>query len=252
MYGKANVASGILPYDGTIADSVKQLAGLPFLFNPGDRWEYGLSADVLGRVIEVVSGQTLDEFFRERIFKPLGMNDTYFYPPDDKLSRLATVYTYFPEKGLNRFPDKPIVDGTFSYGVDYPYTPPRKLFSGGAGLVSTVGDYARFCELLLNKGKVGSTQLLSPKTIEMMTHDQLGSISPEHGFGLGFGLEGVKAPLDEAGTPGEFDWYGFYYTSFFVDPKEQMIVIFMAQLHPEGGLRLNRQVDVLAHQALIE
>ena len=127
MYGKANVASGILPYDGTIADSVKQLAGLPLLFNPGDRWEYGLSADVLGRVIEVVSGQTLDEFFRERIFKPLGMNDTYFYPPDDKLSRLATVYTYFPEKGLNRFPDKPIVDGTFSYGVDYPYTPAWSL-----------------------------------------------------------------------------------------------------------------------------
>ena len=251
MYVKANVASGLLPYDGTIADSVRRLATLPLLFNPGDRWEYSLGADVLGRVVEVVSGQPLDEFFRQRIFVPLGMNDTYFYPPDNKLSRLSAVYTYYPDKGLNRFPDKPITEGDFSYSADYPYAPPKKLFSGGAGLVSTIEDYARFCQMLLHEGRVGSLQLLSAKSVELMTHDQLGSIGPDRGFGLGFGIEGIKSPLTEVGTPGEYDWGGFYYTSFFIDPKEEMVVITMGQLHPAGGLHLDRQVDVLAHQAIL-
>jgi CubicO group peptidase (beta-lactamase class C family) len=250
-YVKADVASGLLPYDGTIADSVRRLAALPLLFSPGDRYEYSLSADVLGRVVEVISGQPLDEFLRQRIFVPLGMNDTYFYPPVNKLSRLSAVYTYYPDKGLNRFPDKPITEGDFSYSVDYPYAPPKKLFSGGAGLVSTAEDYARFCQMLLHGGQVGSLHLLSAKSIELMTHDQLGTISPDRGFGLGFGVEGIKSPLTEVGTPGEYDWGGFYYTSFFIDPKEQMIVIMMGQLHPAGGLRLDRQVDVLAHQAIL-
>ena len=104
MYESAGVASGLLQYDGTIGDSVKKLAGVPLLFNPGDRFEYSLSVDVLGRLVEVVSGKPLDEFFRTRIFEPLGMKDTYFFPPDNKLDRLATAYTYYPDKGLNRFP----------------------------------------------------------------------------------------------------------------------------------------------------
>jgi CubicO group peptidase (beta-lactamase class C family) len=251
-YVRANVASGLLPYDGTIEDSVRRLAALPLLFNPGDRWEYGLSADVLGRVIEVVTGMPLDEFFRRRIFIPLAMKDTYFYPPENKLDRLATVYTYYPEKGLDRFPDKPIAEGAFSYSADYPYAQPKKLFSGGAGLVSTVEDYARFCTMLLHGGRSGNNNILSAKSVDLMTHDQLGSIGPDRGFGLGFGVEGIKSPLTEVGTPGEYDWGGFYYTSFFIDPKEQMIVIMMGQLHPSGDLHLDRQVDVLAHQAIVQ
>jgi len=250
LYEKANVASGLLPYDGTIEDSVKRLAGLPLLFNPGDRWEYSLSVDVLGRLVEVVSGQPLDEFFRKRIFEPLGMKDTYFYPPDNKLDRLAAAYTYYDGKGLNRFPDTPITEGSFSYSADYPYRGPKKLFSGGAGLVSTAEDYARFCQMLLDGGKLGDIRLLSRKSVELMTHDQLGKIGPEQGFGLGFGVEGVKAPLSELGSPGEYDWGGFFYTAFSVDPKEQMIVIFMAQLHPGGDLSLDREVHVLAYQAI--
>jgi CubicO group peptidase (beta-lactamase class C family) len=120
LYQAANVASGILPYDGTIEDSVKRLAALPLLFNPGDRWEYSLGVDVLGRRVEVVSGKTLDEFLRIRIFEPLGMKDTYFYPPENKLERLATAYTYYSGKGLNRFPDAPITEGSFVYSADYP------------------------------------------------------------------------------------------------------------------------------------
>jgi len=252
MYKSANVAHGLVPYDGTIEDTVKRLAALPLLFNPGERWEYSLGVDVLGRLVEVVSGQPLDEFFRTRIFEPLGMKDTYFYPPEDKLQRLATAYTYYPDQGLNRFPDTPIAEGPFVYSADYPYRGAKKLFSGGAGLVSTVEDYTRFCLMMLDGGKMGNTRLLSRKSIELMTHDQLGKISSDQGFGLGFGVEGVKEPLSELGSPGQFNWGGFFYTAFSVDPKEQMIVIFMAQLHPTGGLSLDRQVHALAYQAIAD
>jgi CubicO group peptidase (beta-lactamase class C family) len=250
MYEKANVASGILPYDGTIGDSVKNLAALPLLFNPGERFEYSLGVDVLGRLVEVLSGQPLDEFFRARVFEPLGMKDTYFYPPETKLDRLATAYTYYPDKGLSRFPDTPIREGAFVYSADYPYRGPKRLFSGGAGLVSTAMDYARFCQMMLDEGKVGNTRLLSRKTVELMTHDQLGKIGPDQAFGLGFGIEGVKAPLADLGSAGEYNWGGFFYTGFTIDPKEQMIVIFMAQLHPTGDLTLDKQVNELAYQAI--
>src|SRR6266850_4132982 len=246
LYIKANVAHGLLAYDGTIEDNVKRLAAVPLLFNPGDRWEYSLGVDVLGRLVEMVSGKPLDEFFRTRIFEPLGMKDTYFYPPVNKLERLATAYTFYAEKGLNRFPDAPITEGPFVYSADYPYRGPKKLFAGGAGLTSTAIDYARFCQMMLDGGKAGTTRLLSRKSIELMTQDQLGKISPDQGFGLGFGVEGVKAPLSELGSPGEFNWGGFFYTAFSIDPKEQMVVIFMAQLHPTGDLSLDRKVNELA------
>lgn len=251
-YKEANVAHGILPYDGTIGDSVQQLAKQPLLFNPGERWEYSLGVDVLGRLVEVVSGKPLDEFFRTRIFEPLGMKDTYFYPPDNKLNRLATAYTYYPDKGLNRFPDEPIVEGPTVYSADYPYKGPKKLFAGGAGLNSTAADYARFCQMMLEGGKLGNTRLLSRKTVELMTHDQLGKISADRSFGLGFGIVGDKKPLGELGTPGEFNWGGFFYTGFSIDPKEQMIVIFMGQLHPTGDLELDRQVHELAYQSIVD
>lgn len=252
MYEKAGVASGLLQYDGTIGDMVTHLAGQPLLFNPGDRFEYSLGVDVLGRLVEVVSGKPLDDFFRTRIFEPLGMKDTYFYPPDNKVDRLATAYTYYPDKGLNRFPDTPIRERSFVYSADYPTRGPKKLFSGGAGLVSTAMDYARFCQMMLDDGKVGSTHLLSRKTVELMTQDQLGKISTDMGFGLGFGVNGVKGPLSELGSVGEYNWGGFFYTGFTIDPKEQMIVIFMAQLHPTGGLTLDRQVNELAYQAITD
>jgi len=252
MYKDANVASGLLPYDGTIADSTKRLAGLPLIFNPGEKWEYSLGVDVLGRLVEVISGKPLDEFFRTRIFEPLGMKNSYFYPPNGKLDRLATAYTYYDDKGLNRFPDTPITEGAFTYSADYPTRGPKQLFSSGAGLVSTAADYMRFCQMMLDGGKVGNTRLLSRKSVELMTQDQLGKVNPDFGFGLGFGIDGVKVPLKELGSPGEYNWGGFFYTEFSIDPKEQMIVIFMGQLHPSGGLTLNHQTHELAYQAIID
>jgi CubicO group peptidase (beta-lactamase class C family) len=250
LYRKADVPSGLLPYDGTIEDGVRRLAGIPLLFNPGDRWEYSLGVDVLGRLVEVVSGKPLDVFFRERIFAPLGMTDTYFYPPESKVNRLATAYTYYADKGLSRFPDTPITEGSVVYSADYPIRGPKKLFSGGAGLVSTAQDYARFCRMMLEGGKAGNTRLLSRKSVELMTHDQLGKVSADQSFGLGFGVDGGKSPLSELGSDGAYNWGGFFYTAFSIDPKEQMIVIFMGQLHPTGELRLDREVHTLAYQAI--
>ena len=250
LYQKGNVPSGLIQYDGTVADMTKSLAAQPLLFNPGDRFEYGLGIDVVGRLVEVLSGKPLDQFFRDRIFEPLGMKDTYFYVPDNKVDRLATAYTYYADKGLQRFPDTPIVEGAFSYSADYPYKGPRKLFSGGAGLVSTAEDYARFCQFILDGGKVGSTRLISRKAVELMSHDQLGHISNDMSFGIGFGVDGGKVPLKELGSEGAFGWGGFFYTTFSIDPKEQMIVIFMGQLHPTGDLTLDREVHTLAYQAI--
>jgi CubicO group peptidase (beta-lactamase class C family) len=252
MYKDAKVADGLSQYDGTIGDSVKRLAGLPLLFNPGERFEYSLGVDVLGYLVEVISGQTFNDFLHTRVFEPLGMHDTYFYPPEDKLNRLATAYTWYPGKGLARFPDTPIVEGPFSYSADYPSRGPKKLYSGGAGLCSTAEDYARFCQLMLDGGKVGNKRLLSRKSVELMTHDQLGKIDGNQAFGLGFGILGVKGPLAELGSPGEYNWGGFFYTSFSIDPTEQMITVFMAQVHPDSGRNLEGLFRTLAYQAIID
>jgi CubicO group peptidase (beta-lactamase class C family) len=251
-YKAANVASGLLQYDGTIEDNVKRLASVPLLFSPGTRWEYSLGVDVLGRLVEVVSGMPLDQFFRTRIFEPLGMKDSYFYLPDNKVDRLAVAYTYYADKGLQRFPDAPIAEGPFRYSADYPYRGPKKLFAGGAGLSSTASDYYRFCQMMLQGGKLGEVRLLSRKSVELMTHDQLGHISDEQAFGLGFGIDGVKTPLKELSSVGSYAWGGFFYTAFSIDPKEDMVVIFMGQLHPTGGLALDSQVHELAYQAIID
>jgi CubicO group peptidase (beta-lactamase class C family) len=172
--------------------------------------------------------------------------------PENKLSRLAAAYTWYPEKGLSRFPDTPIAEGNFLYSADYPYRGPKKLYAGGAGLSSTAADYARFCQLMLDGGKSGGTRLVSRKTVELMTQDHLGKIGPDQGFGLGFGVDGVKSPLSELGSPGQYNWGGFFYTAFVIDPKEQMITVFMAQLHPTGDLNLDSLFHALAMQAIVD
>jgi CubicO group peptidase (beta-lactamase class C family) len=252
QYAAAGVAHGLLSYEGTNEDNVRKLASLPLLFNPGDRYEYSLSVDVLGRLVEVVSGTTLDQFFRTRIFEPLGMRDTWFYVPEDKLSRLAAAYTWYEGKGLQRFPDTPIAEPNFSYSADYPARSPKTLFAGGAGLSSTATDYWRFAQMMLDGGKAGSTRLISRKSVELMSHDQLGRINQDIGFGLGFGTHGEKSPLNEVGSPGTYYWGGFFYTTFFIDPKEEMIGVFMGQLHPAGGLTLDRAVKNLMYQAITD
>jgi len=250
-YVDAGIASGLLQQPGTIGDVVKKLAKQPLLFQPGDDWEYSLADDVLGYLVEVVSGMPLDKFLAERIYKPLGMKDTSFYLPDEKVPRLATAYTYYPEKGLQPIKDGQVVkEGTLSYSADYPYRGPHTYFSGGGGLCSTAEDYYRFCQMMLNGGQLNGVRVLSRKSVELMSQNHVQGKLDEFGYGLGFGVTSDPWFLTELGSLGAYSWGGFYYTSFVIDPKEDLIAIFMGQLHPTGELNLDDMVIRLAYQAI--
>jgi len=250
-YSEAGVGTGIFQYEGTTADSIKKLASLPLLFQPGDAWEYSLSDDVLGYLVERVSGMPIERFYEERIFKPLRMSDSYFFLPDEKVPRLAAAYSYDPEKGLQVIPEKMVVvkEGDLTHSSDYPYRGPRTYFSGGGGLCSTAEDYYRFCQMMLNKGELDGVRLLSRKSVELMTQDHVQG-KREDGYGLGFGVNSDARYLTELGSIGGYYWGGFYYTAFVIDPKEDMIAIFMGQLHPTGGLNLDAKAIRLAYHAI--
>lgn len=253
---RAYVAEGLnLDRAGdTMAAAVDRLAGLPLLFQPGARWYYGLSTDVLGLLVEVVSGHSLGDVFRDRIFAPLGMMDTAFAMTPAMETRLASLYTPAgPTGGLRR------IDAPF--GVDH--RAPVTLESGGAGLYSTLDDYQRFADMLLARGECAAGRLLGRKTFDMMVSNQMGgdlaSRGQAHftettmegiGFGLGFSvmLDPVRAKI--LGSPGEFAWGGMASTAFFVDPLEEMTVILMTQLVPSSSYALRRQLRVLSYQAL--
>ena len=250
-YVDAGIASGLLQQPGTIGDVVKKLAKQPLLFQPGDDWEYSLADDVLGYLVEVVSGMPFDKFIEERIFKPLGMKDTAFYFPEDKVPRLATAYTYYPEKGLQPILDNQVVkEGSLSYSADYPYRGPHTYFSGGGGLCSTAEDYYRFCQMMLNGGQLNGVRLLSRKSVELMSQNHAQGKLDEFGYGLGFGVTSEPWFLNELGSVGAYSWGGFYYTSFVIDPKEDLIAIFMGQLHPTGGLNLDDKAIRLAYSSI--
>ncbi|MGO8818494.1 MAG: serine hydrolase domain-containing protein [Terriglobia bacterium] len=251
-YRDAGVGSGIKQQEGTIGDGVKKLAAIPLLFQPGDDWEYSLADDVLGRFVEVVSGMPFDKFLESRLFQPLGMKDTGFFPPDDKVSRLATAYAYDEQKGLHPILDGQVMggDGGFQYTADYPYHGPHTYFSGGGGLTSTAEDYYRFCQMMLNGGELNGTRIISRKSVELMSHNHVVGKAGGGNYGLGFGTVGEPSQLTELGSVGSFDWGGFYFTSFVIDPKEDMVVIFMGQMNPAGGLNLSSKAISLAYQAI--
>ena len=250
-YVDAVIGAGLLQQEGTIGEGVKKLARIPLLFQPGDLWEYSMADDVLGYLVEVVSGMPLDKFFRDRIFQPLGMKDTAFFLPDEKVSRLARAYTYYPDKGLQPILEKQVVrEGQFGYSADYPYRGPRTYFSGGGGLCSTAEDYYRFCQMMLNGGELNGVRLLSRKSVELMSQNHVQGKLQEMGYGLGFGVTSEPKFLTELGSVGSYYWGGFYYTSFVIDPKEHLIAIFMGQLHPTGGLNLDEKTIRLAYQAI--
>lgn len=249
----AGITHGLLQDEGTLREKMKILATIPLLHQPGETFEYGLSTDVLGCLVEVVSRMTLDEFFHRRIFEPLGMDDTQFFIPPEKKPRLAAVYERNAGGPIRRVGEGPVKEDVgMVYSVNYPYDGPRHYYSGGGGLVSTAVDYARFAQMLLNGGELDGVRLLSPKSVELMTINHLTEVKAQQGFGLGFGVIRDERDLKELGSIGTFGWGGFFYTDFFIDPLEDMIGIFMAQLHPAGGLRLADQFRVLAYQAIVE
>ncbi|MFC1636439.1 serine hydrolase domain-containing protein [Planctomycetota bacterium] len=252
LYKKAGITHGIVQDDSVLAEKMKKLARIPLLHNPGEAWTYGLSVDVLGRVIEVSSGKTLEEFFEQRIFKPLGMKDTHFFIPREKMTRLAAVYAPKQAAGLKRLGSELIVEGPFVYSADHPYKGQRKYFSGGGGLCSTITDYLRFSQMLLNGGELDGRRLLKQTTVQLMTSDHVGHMKKDEGFGLGVSVARNSQESKGLDCIGSFGWGGFWYTTFFVDPRKEMIGICMGQLHPNGGATLNGRFKSLVYQAVVD
>jgi len=233
----------------TIGDMVSRLAELPLNFHPGDAWEYGRATDVVGRLVEVMSGQTLDEFVRERIFDPLKMTDTHFYLPTSKLARFAALY-HPGDDGKIVLTEAPTVESRY-------VREPHVYFSGAGGLVSTTRDYFRFHQMMLNGGELDGVRLLSRKTVELMTVNHTADhgiwlTGPGYGFGLGYS---VVTDLGQSGAPntvGTYSWGGAFATKFWVDPKEELIGILMTQVRPYTHLNLRKDLSTLTYQAIID
>lgn len=245
IYAKAGIRCGIGTSTGVLADKVRVLGTLPLKHEPGERWTYGLNTDILGRLVEVWSGMSLDEFFHKRIFGPLGMKDTHFYQPAENHSRVVTLHREQEGKMI------PIHDLIYD-GTDPAY-PNLKgtYFSGGAGLSSTVEDYAKFLQMFLNQGEFNGVRLLSRKTVELMLANQMpAGANP---FGLGFSLE---TPVNDAASPlsiGSFSWGGIFNTQYWADPKEQLIGLYYINVYNIKTARtLGDKFKALTYQAITD
>lgn len=236
--------------DEPIVETVTRMAALPFEAQPGERFVYGYSTDILGAVVEVASGLPLDEFLQTRIFGPLGMVDTHFYLPAGKHERLSVVYSA-SDDGLAPAPDPGGMVGQGAY-----VRGPRKSYSGGAGLLSTAQDYARFLQMTLNGGELDSVRILSRKSIELMTVNHVGdlldAVAPGTGFGLGFQVVDDIGGRGTLGSVGEYGWGGAYHSTYWVDPAEEVVVVYFAQLIPANGLDDHAKLRALIYQAIID
>lgn len=233
--------------DEMLASFVDRLATLPFEAQPGERFVYGFSTDILGRVVEVVSGQSLDTFLASRIFGPLKMPDTSFFLPPEKRARLATVYGLSESGRIERGPEKGWAgQGEYVEG-------PRRCFSGGAGLLSTAADYGRFLQMLLNGGQIDGVRLLSPKTVALAASNLDGSLYDDGrlGFGLGFEVTEKVGPAGRLDTPGAYGWGSAYYPRYFVDPQEKLVALFLTQLIPARDYDLHRRFRTLVYQSIV-
>jgi CubicO group peptidase (beta-lactamase class C family) len=235
--------------DEPVGATISRMAKLPMDEHPGEKFVYGYNTDILGVVIEKVSGKPLDEFISSRILTPLGMKDTYFYLPQNKVNRLATVYSAYADKPLQRSPDPGGMVGQGMY-----VNGPRKSFSGGAGLLSTAADYAKFLQMMLNKGTINGNRILAPSTVELMTVSHLNEIkyNPGMGFGLGFSVCEELGDRGAPGSVGEYGWGGAYGSTYWVDPKEDLVVVYFKQLTPTNNLDDQNKLRALIYQALVK
>lgn len=245
IYAKNNITAGLDVHNDKLSDAMNRLGSLPLLHQPGEKWTYGLNIDLLGDLIEIWSGMTLDEFFHKRIFEPLGMNDSYFNVPKEKENRLVNLYQ---EDSLGHL----IKQSGEALGVDVNYPLRTKTyFSGGGGLSSTIYDYAIFLQMLLNGGEYNGKRLLSRNTVRIMTMNQIGDIDfGNNKFGLGFAIVTEKSSGESPSQAGTFSWGGAFSTSYWVDPKEKMIVQFYRQLWGTTHGDLSEKFKVLAYSAL--
>ena len=253
-YRKDGVTDGLTTTTATLEENINKLAAQPLVSQPGDRFNYSLSTDVLSRVVEVVSGQPFNVFVRDRILKPLKMNDTDFTVPEAKWSRFVTVYSPDGKGGIRPMTD-PESFGNTHMSPWALYKEGRTYFSGGAGLASTASDYARFANMLLNGGSLDGVRLLGPKTIELMTRSHTSELTPPlqllglgANFGLGFRVVTDLASTQTLGSDGMYGWSGIYGTTFWVDPKEKLVAVMMVQKYP--GPAVAGTFQPLVYQAL--
>ena len=231
-------------YGGDLANMAQELGNIPLLHHPGAAWNYGMSTDVLGYLVEVVSGMPFEEFLKTRILNPLGMHDTAFSVPDEKADRYATLYEPAEDGGIQVLENAPVASGPLSF-----------FHSGGAGLLSTAADYLRFCQMLLNDGELDGVRLLGTKTVELI---RMNHISDDWqplertgcGFGLGFAVVTNVADTHNLGSLGTYSWGGLASTTFWIDPVEDLIGILMTQLI--GDSPFHAQFRVLTYQAITD
>jgi CubicO group peptidase (beta-lactamase class C family) len=235
----------------TIGDAVKRLATMPLNFNPGEAWEYGPATDVVGRLIEVISGMSLDDYLRTKIFDPLKMTDTHFYLPASKLGRFAANYQPDATNGNKiKLVEAPNAESRY-------VKEPHNYFSGAGGLASTVSDYIRFHQMMLNGGELDGVRLLGRKTVELMTTNHIGDLpvwltGPGFGFGLGYSVVKDIGVTGQAGSAGAYGWGGAFCTYFQVDPREELIGIVMTQVRPYDHLNIRQEFMALANQAIVD
>jgi CubicO group peptidase (beta-lactamase class C family) len=245
IYAKAGIPSGLGYFNNDLLTEMKRLGKLPLAFQPGEKFQYGLNSDLLGCIIQVISGQTLDEFLRKNIFEPLGMRDTYFNVPSSKANRIASVYTEDAENHIIAW------SHTFrNIDPDYP-TMNKHYFSGGAGLSSTAFDYAIFLQMLLNGGVYNGKRILSPRTVEMMISNQLDfHYNGTNDFGLGFEIVTDKGANLGPRNKGSFSWGGYYGTNYWADPKTKLVCLIMTQQTPNSHGDLANKFNTLVYSSL--
>lgn len=245
IYAKVGIPSGLGAIDASLLEKMRILARQPLQFQPGTKWMYGLNTDLLGCLVEVISGMNLEDFMRQNIFAPLGMNDTYFNVPAEKTKRLTTVYS---EDSLHHI---------IKWGKDYFHIDPsyplikKHYFSGGAGLSSTAWDYAIFLQMMLNGGLYNGHQILSKTSVDMMTHGQLGFLfNGINNFGLGFEVVTDAGAAKGPWRQGSFSWGGFFGTSYWADPHEKLVCLFMTQQTPNSHGDIGEKFKALVYQAI--
>jgi CubicO group peptidase (beta-lactamase class C family) len=243
IYAKHNITAGLDVSGDKLSDAMTRLGALPLVHQPGEKWTYGLNIDLLGYLVEIWSGMTLDEFFSTRIFQPLGMKDTYFNVPEDKATRLVN---FFMEDSTGLKTQGNVLGGNMSFPLRK-----KEYFSGGGGLSSTIYDYALFLQMLLNGGELNGTRLLSRNTVRMMTMNQIGELNvDENKFGLGFEIVSEKGSANHPQNIGSYSWGGAFSTIYWVDPKEKMVVLLYRQMWGQHGRDVDHTFKVLVYQAL--
>jgi len=247
IYAKNGVVGGIGVGKLVLADGMKKLGSLPLLHQPGAQWTYGLNTDLLGYLVEVVSGMSLADFFSKRIFEPLGMKDTYFYLPKEKYNRLVTLYR---EDSLKRVVKAPVTfDIKGEFASNYPATE-GTYYSGGGGLSSTALDYAIFMQMLLNGGEYNGKRILSRASVTMMTVSQYDVNWPDTRMGLGFSLATEKSMASSPFSPGTFSWGGMFSSTYWIDPKEKIVAQLFLNQYPQSHGEIHEKFKILVYQAL--